>query len=311
LRRSERITTATSLTMQLLLANGYNRCVIKSVHSSDKHLLSSSTHDTKRLVTLINNLQKPGARKDGRSSVLSGRTVVYIYNVLRNVFTQAKEWKLIKVNPMDGVRKPKFEKHKANFYEADEARAVIKVLYSEPMMWRSFMLGSLLGGCRRGEMIVLEWTDVLFDQAAIHIQKSISLVQGGHVYEKGTKNDEDRFVDLPEWYMKELKQKLKSEVWEAGDREYLFHGGTGKPLYHTTPTRWWREFVANHGLRYIRLHDLRHSSATLLIEAGASMKAIQERLGHKQKQTTDDIYAHDTKKVSRELANKFNQFDPS
>jgi integrase len=271
------------------------------------------------LVTLINDLQKPGARKDGRSDVLSGRTVVYIYNVLRNVFTQAKEWRLIKVNPMDGVKKPKFAKHKALFYEADEARAVIKALYSEPMMWRTFMLGSLLGGCRRGEMIALEWSDVLYDQSAIHIQKSISLVEKGHVYEKGTKNDEDWFVDLPEWYMKELelyhhewkKQKLKSEVWEAGDREYLFHGGTGKPLYHTTPTAWWREFVAKHGLRFIRLHDLRHSSATLLIEAGASMKAIQTRLGHKQKQTTDDIYAHVTKKVSRELANKFNQFDPS
>jgi integrase len=260
--------------------------------------------------------------QDGRTDVLSGRTVVYIYNVLRNVFTQAKEWKLIKNNPMNGVKKPKFEKHKASFYEADEARAVIKALYSEPMMWRTFMLGSLLGGCRRGEMIALEWSDVLFDKSAIHITKSISLVEKGHVYEKGTKNDEDRFVDLPVWFMKELelyhhawkKQKLKSEIWEtgeAGKREYLFHGGTGKALYHTTPTTWWREFVARHGLRFIRLHDLRHSSAILLIEAGASMKAIQERLGHKQKQTTDDIYAHVTKKVSRELASKFNQFDPS
>ncbi|WP_130616442.1 tyrosine-type recombinase/integrase [Cohnella abietis] len=54
------------------------------------------------------------------------------------------------------------------------------------------------------------------------------------------------------------------------------------------------------------MHDLRHSSATLFIEAGASMKAKQERLGHKQKQTTDDIYVHVTKKVSRELASKFN-----
>jgi len=69
--------------------------------------------------------------------------------------------------------------------------------------------------------------------------------------------------------------------------------------------------VKRHGIRKIRLHDLRHSSATLLIEAGAHLKAIQERLGHKQFPTTADIYAHVTKKVSRELAEKFNAFDPS
>jgi len=268
----------------------------------------------------MNNLKKPGARKDGRGEKLSSYTIIYFYNVLRNVFNVAKEWNLIKENPMDGVPKPKKEKTKINPYTAEEAKEVIGKLYDEPIMWRLFILGSMLGGFRRGELIALEWSDVNFADKCIRIRKSISLVQNGQAYEKGTKNDEERTVDMPDWYMAELEQYYKvwkrqrwenNDIWVGGDREYLFHNGTGKPLYHTTPTTWWREFVKRHKLRKVRLHDLRHSSATLLIEAGAHLKAIQERLGHKQFQTTADIYAHVTKKVSRELAEKFNALNPA
>ncbi|MEV2910581.1 site-specific integrase [Paenibacillus larvae] len=100
------------------------------------------------------------------------------------------------------------------------------------------------------------------------------------------------------------------DKWRGGDKQYVFHAGYGKPLHYTTPTTWWRNFVKRNQLKYIRFHDLRHSSATLLIEAGASMKAIQERLGHSKHQTTADIYAHITKKVSRETAEKFDKFAP-
>lgn len=275
---------------------------------------------TMHLVTLINNLKKPGARKDGKGDTLSSYTIIYIHSVLRHLFNIATEWKLIPTNPMDGVKKPKKEKRKMSYYDADEAKEVIKCLFQEPIMWRVFILGSMLGGFRRGELIALEWPDVNFKERQIHIHKSISLVQKGHAYEKGTKNDEDRIVDMPDWYMDELEQYYKTwkrqrwdndDIWQGEKREYIFHNGRGKPLYHTTPTQWWDGFVKRHGLRKIRLHDLRHSSATLLIEAGAHLKAVQERLGHKQYQTTADIYAHVTKKVSRELAKKFDALKPT
>ena len=124
---------------------------------------------------------------------------------------------------------------------------------------------------------------------------------------------------MPKWYMDELaiyyeqwkeEKETLSDVWEGRDTQYLFHNGRGKSLYHTSPTARWRKFIAKNELKYVRLHDLRHSSATLLIEEGASIKAIQERLRHKQHQTTANIYAHVTKQVSRELANKFDKYDP-
>lgn len=271
------------------------------------------------IVTMLDNLSKPGARKDGRDEPLSGRTIQYIFAVMQNLFSQAVGWRLIKTNPIQGIKKPKAEKKKAQYYDADEAKTVIEALYKEPVMWRLFVLGAILGGFRRGELVALEWPDVLFDQEAIHIRKSIPLMENGKVIEKDPKNGEERTVEMPQWYMDELRryhlewreERMKiRDRWEGGDREYIFHAGLGKPIFYDYPSEWWRKFTKRHELRHIRFHDLRHSSATLLIEQGASLKAIQERLGHKQHQTTADIYAHVTKKVSRDLAEKFDQFDP-
>lgn len=270
------------------------------------------------IVSLLNDMRRPDARIDGKGPI-SDRTIAYIYAVMRHLFNIAVDWKLIEENPMAGIKKPKYERKKAQFYNSEEVEQVIQALQSEPSMWRIFVLGAMIGGLRRGELLALEWPDVLFDDGAIHVRKSIPLKREGQIFEKGTKNEEERVVEMPLWYMEELKlyrrewiaEKLKvGELWRGGDREYLFHAGFGEPLYFTHPTAWWNDFVKRHNLRKIRLHDLRHTSATLLIEMGVPLKAIQERLGHKQHQTTSDIYSHVTKKLSREAANKFDKFDP-
>lgn len=180
----------------------------------------------------------------------------------------------------------------------------------------------MIGGFRRGELLGVEWPDVDFIEGTLSIKKSISMTKKGQAVEKGPKSKSSkRIIDFPDWYMEELKihrkewrfQKwatVKEGRWLGQDREYIFHAGFGKPSYHTTPTGWWIDFVKRHGLKRIKLHELRHSSATLFIEAGASMKAVQKRLGHSKNQTTADIYAHVIKRLSRSTAEKFNTFDP-
>ncbi|MDE5167664.1 tyrosine-type recombinase/integrase [Paenibacillus larvae] len=275
---------------------------------------------TVHLLTFIDSLSKPGARKDGKEGRLSNGTIEYTHRVLKNILERAKEWGLIKVNPIVGVKKPKVNQTKFDFYDETEAQEVIAALDKEPRKWRLFILGSMIGGFRRGELLALEWADVDFKNMILSVNKSISLTVDGHAVEKEPKSKSSiRIVDMPEWYMDELKihehewkkEKLSvGDKWRGGDRQYVFHGGYGKPFYHTTPTEWWNGFIKRHNLKRVRFHDLRHSSATLLIEAGASMKAIQQRLGHSKHQTTADIYAHVTKKVSRETAEKFNKFAP-
>jgi len=267
------------------------------------------------LVTLLAEM----SRKDGRGKSLSARTQQYVYDVMNNIFQRSVDWKIIPESPLSGIERPRVEKKEPQYYDEEEARQVIAALSKEPLMWRLLILGAMIGGFRRGELLALEWPDVNFDEMTITVSKSISLTKDGQPIVKKPKTKSSiRKVDMPVWYMAEMKQyrnewekqkKAATDKWQGGDHQYVFHN-MGKPLYHTTPTTWWRRFIERHGLRYIRFHDLRHSAATLLIEAGESLKTIQERLGHSRYQITADIYAHVTRKASREAANKLEKFSP-
>ncbi len=160
-----------------------------------------------------------------------------------------------------------------------------------------------------------------FENSTICIRKSISLTQDGQAFEKAPKTaDSERIVDMPGWFIEDLcrfrftwlEERMKiGDLWQGGERQYVFHGGEGLPFYHNTPSHTWRKFVARHGLPKLRLHDLRHTAATLLIEANTDLKIVQERLGHAKYSTTADLYAHVTKKISKETAAKLDKFDPS
>lgn len=123
---------------------------------------------------------------------------------------------------------------------------------------------------------------------------------------------------MPEWFMKELKksrlrwleQKAATAKWES-EKDYVFHAGSGKPHYYSYLSQWWKKFTERHDIRPLSLHKLRHTSVTILIEKGAAMKSLQARVGHKQMQTTTDIYAHVTKKLSRETVNLFDDLNPA
>ncbi|AIQ29317.1 integrase [Paenibacillus sp. FSL P4-0081] len=296
----------------------YYECHIKD-KLGDKELGAIKTI---HLVTFMVDLSKPEARKDGKEGPLAPGTIEYIYRVLKNILERATEWKLIKTNPIVGVKKPKVKHGKSQFYEEDEAQEVIDALYHESRKWRLFIFGALLAGCRRGELVGIEWSSVDFNNCTFSIVNSISLTEDGKAVEKDPKNDSSKdIIAVPAWYIEELKihrrewlknmwEMKEKGLWKGGDRQYVFHGGYGKPYYHSYPYRWWTRFVARRKLKKISFHDLRHSCATLLIESGATTKAVQGQLRHAREQTTSDIYAHITKKLSRETADRFNKFAP-
>ncbi|WP_368859127.1 tyrosine-type recombinase/integrase [Cohnella sp. GbtcB17] len=67
-------------------------------------------------------------------------------------------------------------------------------------------------------------------------------------------------------------------------------------MYFSNPSQWWKKFLARHELKHIRLHDLRHTTATLLLENDTDLKIIQERSRHSQYSITADLDAHVTKR---------------
>lgn len=275
---------------------------------------------TMHLVTVMHELSLPGNRRGGKIEPLSARTQAYLYDLLFGIFIRAREWKLIAQNPMDGVSRPKVPKKKMNYYNASEAAVVIEALMTESQMWRLLVLGALIGSCRKGEIIALEWPDVNFSTREITIDKSISITLGGVAHVGDPKSETSiRTIKMPEWYMDELAEYRKKWImdkllvgskWKGGNHQYLFHKGYGVPLHNVRPSKWWSTFVKRHGLKQIRFHDLRHSSATILFEAGATMKEIQERLGHAKESITSNVYVHLTKEMKDASADRLEFLAP-
>ncbi|MFQ3546109.1 site-specific integrase [Halobacillus rhizosphaerae] len=261
-------------------------------------------------------------RKDGQPDNLSDDTIRKFYDALCNIFARAYEWKIIKDNPMDGIKKPSVQRIEMQYYSSDDLGDVIEALNKEPLMWRIYYLGAHFGGFRRGELTALEWCHINFDTNEIQVVNNIVGTQKGKPIIKDPKTKSSKAsVVMPEWYMQLLKnyhkqwkiEKMKMmEFWEGEDHEYLFHHGTGKALYFTTPTTKWKRIIKKYNLKIIRLHDLRHSMVALLMEEDdVNLPAIQRRARHSSSKITSDIYGHISKKRAKQTASQFDKYAPS
>ncbi|PAF13660.1 hypothetical protein CHH59_12480 [Shouchella clausii] len=275
---------------------------------------------TMHVVDFVAYLKTPEARKDGKSGTLGSNTQRYVLRVLRNILARALEWKFIKSNPSDGVKLPKPPATNVDVYDESEIVDIMKALNQQPTQWRLLILGAFLGGLRRGEIVALEIKDCDFKNNSIMIDENIPAKINGRHLLKSPKNETSmRRIKMPEWYMKELHdyatKTWKKQRWDAGttwkapeDRQFLFHKGDGVPYHPNTPTARWRKFLEDNGFRYIKLHGLRHTSATYLLEQGLTTRAVAERLGHRNERTLLTTYSHVTKSMEERAAAEFDRF---
>jgi integrase len=240
---------------------------------------------------------------------------MYLYRMLKSTFKQGIKWGFILKNPMLGVDRPKGDTRSKRYYDSEQAPTVIEALNNEPLQWRLFFLLCMFGGLRRGEALGLQWHHVNFDVGYLVIEDNI--VVGQHI--KRPKSESSiRTVYMPDWFFEMLKvyqtvwidhKKEFEDRWNK-ERDFIFHGGMGKPYYVTVASQRWRQFTSANNLPHIRLHDLRHTAATLLLESGVDLKVIQERHGHANYNTTANIYAHVTKKLTQDAVSKLEKFRP-
>lgn len=293
-------------------------------HVLDKRLIPAFGHlrldniTPMQVLNYMHSLDQDGSRSDGKEGTLSSGTIDYIYRTLNNVLNRAVDWKLLRENPMSGVKKPKVTTKEVSVYDPDEALKLFTALEKEQLMWRVMISLALTTGLRRGELLGLEWNMVRFEEdgrCTISVKQNLTFVKGGGfiVKEPKTKSSK-REVSVPQaltpdlkaWKLQAGKNRLTSgELWEGGERFFVFSSWHGKPLNPSSVKTWWTRFTKRRKLKFIRFHDLRHTSATLLINEGVHAKVIAERLGHANITTTMNIYGHVLKKADQEAANKF------
>ncbi|WP_438316513.1 tyrosine-type recombinase/integrase [Sporosarcina sp. FA9] len=256
-------------------------------------------------------------RKDGTDKPLSNSSKEDIFKTLKSIFKFAKNRRIIKTDPMDGLSKPKNKneaKRVVNVYEPEEVTALFKAIGDEPYHWRVFVVLALTGGLRRGELLGLEWSSVDFENSRIDINQTIVKGRNGPLIKSPKTETSERLVSLPVSVMDELKryrvhwleEKLKmGDKRTEREREWLFCNEDGTHFSPDTPGRWWRRFAERSKFRYIRLHDWRHTSATLLIAQGVHAKIISERLGHSNIKITMDTYGHALRSADQAAADTF------
>jgi integrase len=259
---------------------------------------------------------------DGQGG-LSPRTVRYVFTILRSALGDAVKHGQLSVNPTDRSSPPSPSQARPPEMHAWTAPELARFLrWAEDhdsdvgMGWRLLAFT----GMRRGEALALRWRDVDLDVGRIAVRRSVGVVKdkgsGERLVEGATKTGQSRVVDLDAGTVAALRAYRAVRGSLAPDlvRDTALVLGTLRGT-HRHPERFSRQFVAHvvqarralgeERLPVIRLHDLRHTHATLLLAAGEPVKVVSERLGHANATITLTVYQHVHPGMGRQAADRF------
>lgn len=164
-------------------------------------------------------------------------------------------------------------------------------------------------GMRIGEVITLRWSDIDFEQRTILVKRSIADHNRPALNnEKAPKNGRSRIIMLNETaidYLKSMKRLQSADQLSRiyrNDTDHVCLNTVGRTLGSTSVHRAFNRLAKLANVPRIRIHDLRHTHATLLLEQGVHPKVVQERLGHATYAITMDLYSHVSAKLHQEAA---------
>ena len=248
-----------------------------------------------------NSLAKTNASSRSKTGKLSGTSQLHYHRCLHAILAYAVRSCIITVNPADAVEPPKKDTPETSFYEMEDCAKLLDVLDKLPdLQWQLFFYLSLYTACRPGELIALNWSDIVDN--SIYIRAGSAYVKGAHGAirtDKPKTQKSIRKISLPPEVIK-LLQKHKSEQaayrlkfgadWPEPDA--VFTGDLGYRFNVSTPTQKFQKIIKQYNLRPITLYGLRHTAASIMIREGIQARDAAALLGHAQTSTTLNIYAH-------------------
>lgn len=243
---------------------------------------------------------------------LAPKTIRNAFLNLKAAMDKAVILKMIGSNPCYGVELPKAVKYKAEIYSGNEISKVLDAAEGTDMYLP--VLLEIAVGFRRGELIALKWSEIDFNNRVIHVREN--RVNGdGKVQVKAPKSSagirditvgSNIIEELKKAHKRYLENKLKLGAGFT-DSNLVICQNDGKPFAPDSMTQKWLRFTKSHNLKHIRFHDLRHTCATAMLEAGIDPKTVQSRLGHANISVTMDVYGHCTKAMDKKAADKIDE----
>lgn len=241
-------------------------------------------------------------------------TIVLIFRIISASSKKAFLIRLIKINPTIGVTLPKVTRKEMQVWTLEQVNKFVaegrRVKY--PTRYYIGYLMAVLTGMRQGEILGLRWKDVDLENGIIYIRQTLTV---GRALKIGAKNEASvRSLHIPIVLIEELeshKKLIRQErlIYGEGytDLDLVLPTIHGRPLEPRSFRRAFYSLTKHLELPQIRIHDLRHTHATMLIQQNINVKLISERLGHTDIGTTLNTYSHVLPSMQKSVAEKLNE----
>lgn len=244
------------------------------------------------------------------------------YNYINRVLTWAYKMQIISSNPADRVILPvdtsTIKTMSENYYDLPELKHFFECLHDmDNDIAEVYFRVLAFTGMRKGESLALLWTDINFETNQININKTQSQGKHGRLLVNTPKTPTSiRTVDvdpktmnmLKQWRNQQRKNLLMLGFNSINKKQLVFSNSKNEMIAPTTPRKWLVDTIDRFDLKKITVHGFRRTFATLAFEANATIKEVQQQLGHKNYKTTMDIYIEVTSKQKKETAKKFSSY---
>jgi len=261
-----------------------------------------------RINSLYGELAQTG-RKDGKSG-LSPQTIHHVHTCLHKACRDAVRWGRLARNPLDAADPPRQKgdgTREMQTWSAEQLKAFLGAVKDERLhaLWHLIALT----GMRRGEALGLRWSDVDLEAARLSVRRALIPINREVVVSEPKTAKGRRQIALDPETVEVLKAQAARQLEEQNEWDeawvetgLVFTAENGAALDPESVSRYFRLAVKKALLPQIRLHDLRHTHATLALQAGIHPKVVSERLGHATVSITLDTYSHAIPAMQEEAA---------
>lgn len=250
-----------------------------------------------------------GGRRDGKAG-LGARSVRYIHTTIHRALKSAIKLGLISRNPADIVEVPRVQRREMKCMSETDVHLFLD--YARATAYYALFYMALFTGLRRSELLALRWSDVDLILGQLYVTRTLHQIKREVVIRQPKTTKGKRLVALSPSTCVMLREhraqqelSRKSFGLTLNDSSLIFSHYDGSPLHPDSVSQAWRNLARRIGLQGIRLHDARHTHASLMLKQGIHPKIVQERLGHASIQITLDTYSHVVPGLQQAAATRF------
>jgi integrase len=242
----------------------------------------------------------------------SPRTVHHCHAVLHRAIEMAVKWGYVSVNVCDRVDPPRVPRREMSLPSFEDLTRLIDTAESGDDPLAALWTVALYSGCRQGELLALQWSDIDLDNATVRVRRSlIRTHRGVPEYGEPKSGKSRRSVKLAQEAVSALRAHRDRQAWnrqKLGEDYATYNlvfatpigtALTGSAVSHRFRTALKRAEITTP----MRFHDLRHAAATLMLAAGVDAKTASTRLGHSTIAITMDLYTHAVQALDDHAAN--------